>query len=174
MINLPHPEYLGYTVLLLFSVSLCIILIDANYLGNVIDLLLLLVVLFLLVFMLISIRTLQPDYARQPVIYSYVPLLIAPFYAVFIDSEILAALTHAAIQGTLLVVFTGMVFMYWRTVERGYILLLSTLLFLTAFVLYWLIDQNLDYVLPIVHLLLGVGMITASFKFPAVLVQHKR
>lgn len=174
MVNLPHPEYLAYTVLLTLSVSLCTILVNDSVLDRVIDLMLLIVVLFSLVFMLISIRQLQPDYTRQPIIYSYVPLLIAPFYAIFIDSEILAALTHAAVQGTLIVVFAGMVFMYWKSLERGYLLLLSMLLFITAFVLYWLIDQNLNYVLPVVHLLTGIGMITASFKFPEILVQHKR
>lgn len=174
MINVTHPEYLAYTILLTLSVTLSMILMDENILERAIDLMLLIVGLFSLVFMLVSIRHLQPDYARQPVLYSYVPLLIAPFYAVFIDSDILAAITHATIQGTLLIVFIGMVFMYWRSVDKGYLLLLAALLFLSAFVLYWLVDQNLDFVLPVVHLLTGIGMITASFKFPAILIQHKR
>lgn len=147
---------------------------DDNILDRIVDLMLLVVVLACLVFMLVSIRQLQPDYARQPIFYSYVPLLILPFYAIFIESNILAAITHATIQGTLLIVFIGLVFMYWRSIERGFLLLLATAFFLSAFVLYWLVDQHIDFLLPVVHLLTGIGMMITSFKFPVLLVQHKR
>lgn len=150
------------------------ILTESGELDRAIELSMLLIMLFVLVFLLISIRVLQPDYARQPVIYSYFPLTIIPVYAYFVDSEILEYITLASVQGASLLVYIGLVFSYWRSIEKGYLLFLSVLCFLSAFCIYWYPDFNFEYMIPITHLLTGTGMIIASFKFPLVLVNHKR
>jgi len=174
MDNLPHLEYLAYTILLLLIVTLGMILTEAAVLDRAVELTYLATQLLMLVFLMVSIRTLQPDYARHSVYNSYLPLLIFPFYAYFLDSDILASITLGTIQGTLLIVFGGLTFTYYSSVKRGYLLLLALILFLAAFAVYWLpgIDQNLSIIL--VHLMGGTGMVAVSFKFPAVLTQHKR
>lgn len=172
--DVPHPEYLSYIILLLTAVAMGMILTESGELDRAIELLLLLIMLFVLVLLLISIRLLQPDYARQPVIYSYFPLTIIPFYAYFVDSEILEFITLASVQAASILVYTGLVFSYWRSIEKGYLLFLSVLCFISAFCIYWYPDFNFEYSVPVTHLLIGLGMIVASFKFPLVLVQYKR
>lgn len=172
--DVPHPEYLSYIILLLTAITMGMILTESGELDRAIELSLLLIMLFVLVLLLISIRVLQPDYARQPVIYSYFPLTIIPFYAYFVDSEILEFITLASVQAASILVYTGLVISYWRSIEKGYLLFLSVLFFITAFCIYWYPDYNFEYYVPVTHLLVGLGMIVTSFKFPLILVQYKR
>lgn len=173
--QLPHAEYLSYTILLLNVVALGMMLTESSELDRAIELMFLLIMLFVLVFLLISIRSIQPDYARYPVLYMYFPLVIFPFYAYFVDSEILEFITHMSIQATTILVFSGLVFTYWKSVEKGYLLFLAIILFLIAFCLYWFPGLNSGLRVPLIHLLSGAGIIIASFKFPSILVvQYKQ
>jgi len=149
-------------------------LTDAPELIRAVELVYLTVLILTMVLLLITVRTLQPDYARHPVIYSYVPLIILPFYAYFVDSSILAEITFLAIQVTCLIVYSGIVIIYFKSLDKGYLLFISLLLFIGAFAVYWLIDGNQEWRLPTIHMLSGIGMIIASFKFPAVINKHKR
>lgn len=150
------------------------IIVSSELLDRYIDLTMLSVVLLVLVFLLISVRLIQPQYARHPVIYSYFPLIILPFYAYFIDSEILEFITNVSLQATALIVFSGLVVSYWNTVEKGYLLFIALLAFLSAFGLYWYPNLEHPVILPVVHILAGVGMIITCFKFPSILLEHKR
>ena len=169
-----QPEYTGYAVLMLLAVTLGMLVIDNPILDRAIDLMLLAVILLVLIFILISIRMLQPGYARHPLFYTFLPILIFPFYSYFISSDILASITHATLQGTSLLVFSGLVFQYWKTIERGYLLLVSVVFYLSAFLLFWFFDIRQDLLSPVIHLLTGAGMILTCFKFPAILIHHKR
>lgn len=172
--HLPHPEYLSYTILLLTAAMFGTMIANSGLLDRIIELMMVAVVLLVLVLLLISVRLIQPQYARHPVLYSYFPLLILPFYAYFIDNEMLEFITNAIIQATALVVYSGLVISYWKPVERGYLLFISILSFLAAFGIYWYPGLQSSYSIPIVHLLVGVGMIISSFKFPSILLEHKR
>jgi len=116
----------------------------------------------------------QPNYVRQPLVYSYLPVIIFPFYYLFIDNQILAEITSLALQGTTLIVFGGLIFAYFKRVEKGYLLLISLFFFLLSFAVHWLFSINSEWFDAFVHLTLGVGMIAASFRFPSVIRKHKR
>lgn len=170
----PHPEYLSYVILMLNAVSFGMMIAGPELLSRAIELTLLSVFLLVLVLLLISIRLMQPQYARHPVLYSYFPILILPFYAYFIDSEILRFITNMSVQATALLVFSGLVFTYWKSVDKGYLLLLAILAFASAFVLRWFTWFESPFILPATHLLAGTGMIISCFKFPSILAKHKR
>lgn len=172
--RLSHPEYLSYTILLLNAVMFGMIIVNSEQLARYIDLLLLSIVLLVLVLLLISVRLIQPQYDRHPVIYSYFPLILIPFYAYYVDSEILEFITNISIQATALLVFSALVVTYSRTIEKGYLLFLAILSFLSAFGLYWYPWFESPLIQPGVHLLVGTGMIITSFKFPSILLECKR
>lgn len=172
--SVPVSEYFAYCILLLLSGSLGMMVIDNPVLQRAIDLTLLGVILLTLVFILVIIRQLQPDYARHPLFYSFLPVIIFPFYTYFITSDVLASITHATLQATAMLVFSGLIFLYWKTVERGYFLLIAIICFLSAFSLYWFADSYQEIIQPTIHLLTGAGMILVCLKFPAVLIEHKR
>lgn len=172
--RLSHPEYLSYVILLLNAGMFGMIIANPELLERYIDLALLSIVLLVLVFLLISVRLIQPQYARHPVIYSYFPLIIIPFYAYFIDSKILEFITNISIQATALFVFSGLVISYSRTIEKGYLLYLAIIFFIAAFGLHWYPVDEHPLIQPSVHLLVGAGMIITSFKFPSILLEHKR
>lgn len=172
--RLSHPEYLSYTILLLNAGMFGMTIANPELLERYIDLALLSILLLVLVFLLISMRLIQPQYARHPVIYSYFPLIIIPFYAYFIDSEILEFIINFSIQATALFVFSGLVISYSRTIEKGYLLYLAILFFISAFGLYWYPVGENPLIQPAVHLLAGAGMIITSFKFPFILLENKR
>lgn len=172
--RLSHPEYLSYTILLLNALMFGMIIVNSELLNRYIDIMLLSIVLLVLVLLLISVRLIQPQYDRHPVIYSYFPLLIIPFYAYFIDSEILEIITNIAIQASALIVFSGLTITYWSSIEKGYLLFIAILSFLAAFGLHWYPEIESQFIMPIVHILVGVGMIISSFKFPPILLEHKR
>lgn len=170
----PQIEYLSYSIFLLLALVMGMILTGAPELIRAVELVYLTVLILTMVLLLVTVRTLQPDYARHPVVYSYVPLIILPFYAFFVDSSILSEITFLAIQVTSLIVYTGIVITYFKSLDKGYLLFISLTLFITAFAVYWLIAENQWWRLPTIHMLTGIGMIIASFKFPAIINNHKR
>ena len=139
-----------------------------------VELIFLMALLLTMVFLLLSVRILQPEYARQPVAYSYVPLIILPFYAYFIDTQILSDITFLSIQATCLIVFAGLTVTYYKSLKNGYLLFIALFFFITAFTVFWLSNAERDLIQSLTHLLAGVGMISASFKFPAILTKNKR
>lgn len=174
MKNNAHLEYLSYSILITLSVMLSLILTGQALFERAVELLFLVVLLLTMVFLLLSVRTLQPEYVRQPVAYSYVPLLILPFYVYFIDTQILSDITFLAIQATCLIVFGGLTIMYFNSLKNGYMLFAALFLFITAFTLFWLANAERELIYSLTHLLAGAGMISASFKFPAILINNKR
>lgn len=172
--KVPHPEYLSYTVLLLNAIAFGMMIVSPKILAKSIELMHLAVVLLVLVLMLISIRVMQPQYARHPVVYLYFPILILPFYAYFIDSEMLQFITNMVVQATALFVFTGLVIAYSFSIKRGYFLFLAILFFASAFVIHWFPWFESSIILPVTHLLTAAGMIISSFKFPTIITEHKR
>lgn len=174
MQNSAHLEYLAYSILISLAVMLSLILTGQAIFERAVELLFLLVLLLIMVFLLISVRTLQPEYARQPVAYSYVPLIILPFYAYFIDTQILSDITFLALQATCLTVFAGLTVTYYKSLKNGYLLFIALFFFITAFTVYWLSNAERELFQSLTHLLAGVGMISASFKFPAILINNKR
>ena len=172
--EVPHPEYLSYSILLVNAVAFGMIIAGREPLARIIELSFLSVFLLVLVLLMISIRLLQPEHSRYPVVYSYFPLLLLPFYAYFIDSNILRYITNMTVQATALLVYTGLVFTYWNSIDKGYLLFLSLLAFISAFLLKWIPLVDSAFILPVTHLLAGAGMIISSFKFPSILIKHKR
>jgi len=150
------------------------IIVGQEQLARIIELSFLSVSLLVLVLLMISIRLLQPQHTRYPVVYSYFPLLLLPFYAYFIDSEILQFITNMTVQATALLVYVGLVITYWNSIDKGYLLFLSLLAFASAFLLKWFPWFDSALILPATHLLAGIGMIISSFKFPSILTKHKR
>ena len=150
------------------------IIVYAELLSRTIEILMLSVVVLSLVLLLLTIRLIQPQYARQPGIYTYFPLLIIPFYAFFVDTAILQFITNVTVQATALLVYSGLVATYWKGVEKGYLLFLSIACYGAAFGIYWFADLDSHVLLSATHLLTGAGMIITSFKFPSIILQHKR
>lgn len=170
----PHPEYLSYLILLQTAIMFGLMITGNEMLARTIELISVSIVLFVLIFLLISIRIIQPDYARQPVIYSYFPIVILPFYYYFIDSEILQFVTNVTIQITALLVFAGLVIRYFTTVTKGYMLFLSLISFIAALVFEWFPWFESPLLMPVIHLLIGIGMIISSFKFPSIITENRR
>jgi hypothetical protein len=174
MKNNAHLEYLAYSILITLSVMLSLILTGQVIFERAAELLFLVVLLLTMVFLLLSVRTLQPEYARQPVAYAYVPFIILPFYAYFIDTQILSDITFLAIQSTCLIVFGGLAITYFNSLKNGYLLFAALIFFITAFTVFWLANAERELIYSLTHLLAGAGMITASFKFPAIVVNNQR
>ena len=172
--RIPHPEYLSYTILLLNAVTFGLMIASPGLLARSIELMLLTVVLLVLILLLVSIRLIQPQYTRHPLLYTYFPIIILPFYAYFIDSETLQFITNMTLQATALFVYTGLIITYWKSVDRGYLLFLSVLAFLSAFVINWFPWFESSVILPATHLLTAIGMIISSFKFPSIITEQKR
>lgn len=172
--SIPHPEYLSYSVLLLNAVMYGMIITSSETLARSIELIWVLTILVVLILLLITIRVIQPQYARHPVVYSYFPILIFPFYAYFIDSEILQFVTNLSIQATALLVYSGLVITYWQSIDKGYLLFISIIAFAAAMVLYWMPLIESQFLSPAIHLLIAIGMIISSFKFPSIIIEHKR
>jgi len=174
MKNSPHLEYLAYTIFISLSVMLSLIFTREAIFDRAVELMFLVILLLTMVFLLLSVRLLQPEYVRQPVFYSYIPLIIFPFYAYFIDTQVLSDVTFLALQATCLIVFAGLTVTYFKTIKNGYLLFISLLFFITAFTVFWISNAERELVHSITHMLAGVGMIGASFKFPALLINNKR
>lgn len=172
--RVPHPEYLSYAILLINAVMFGMIVVGKDHLTRPIELMLLAEILLVLVLLLISIRLIQPQYARHPVLYSYFPILILPFYAYFIDSEILQFISNMILQATALLVYAGLVITYWKSIERGYVLFLAILAFAAAFSIHWFPWFESTMIMPATHLLVATGIIISSFKFPSIITQYKR
>lgn len=172
--NIPHPEYLSYSALLLNAVMFGMIIASSETLARAIELTSVLTILVVLILLLITIRIIQPQYARHPLVYSYFPILILPFYAYFIDSEILQFVMNVSIQSTALLVYSGLVITYWKSIDNGYLLFISIIAFAGAMILYWIPLTEIKFLTPVIHLLLGIGMIVSSFKFPSIITEHKR
>lgn len=172
--NIPHPEYLSYSALLLNAVMFGMIIASSETLARAIELTSVLTILVVLILLLITIRIIQPQYARHPLVYSYFPILILPFYAYFIDSEILQFVMNVSIQSTALLVYSGLVITYWKSIDNGYLLFISIIAFAGAMILYWIPLTENKFLTPVIHLLLGLGMIVSSFKFPSIITKHKR
>lgn len=172
--DIPHPEYLSYSALLLNAVMFGMIIVSSETLARAIELTSVLTILVVLILLLITIRIIQPQYARHPLVYSYFPLLILPFYAYFIDSQILQFVTNLTIQSTALLVYSGLVITYWKSIDKGYLLFISIIAFAGAMILYWIPIFESQFLMPLIHLLLAIGMIISSFKFPSIITEHKR
>lgn len=172
--DIPHPEYLSYSALLLNAALFGMIIASSEALARAIELTSVLTIIVVLILLLITIRIIQPQYARHPLVYSYFPLLILPFYAYFIDSEILQFVMNVSIQSTALLVYSGLVITYWKSIDKGYLLFISIIAFAGAMILYWTPLFESQFLMPVIHLLLGIGMIVSSFKFPSIITEHKR
>jgi len=172
--DIPHPEYLSYSALLLNAALFGMIIASSEALARAIELTSALTIIVVLILLLITIRIIQPQYARHPLVYSYFPLLILPFYAYFIDSEILQFVMNVSIQSTALLVYSGLVITYWKSIDKGYLLFISIIAFAGAMILYWTPLFESQFLMPVIHLLLGIGMIVSSFKFPSIITEHKR
>jgi len=174
LLHVPHPEYLSYTILLLNAVTFGLMIASPELLARQIELMLLSVVLLVLILLLVSVRLIQPQYTRYSVVYSYFPILILPFYAYFIDSEMLNFITNMTLQATALFVYTDLIITYWKSVDRGYVLFLSVLAFLSAFVINWFPWLESSVNQPAIHLFSAIGMIISSLKFPSIITEQKR
>lgn len=172
--NTPQLEYLAYSVFLSLSVMLGMMLAESALLERAVELLFLAILLLTMILLMNTVRILQPGYARHPVIYSYIPLLIFPFYAYFVDSHILSNITFLILQATCLIIFAGLSVTYFRSVENGYVLFLSLIFFISAFAIYWLSNAESELIHSLTHLLSGAGLIAASFKYPAITNVNKR
>lgn len=147
---------------------------EAMVLNRAIELIYVSILLLCMVLLMVVVHELQPNYARQPLAYSHLPLIIFPFYYFFIDNQILADITALALQGTILIVFGGLIIAYFKRVMKGYLLLIGLLLFLSSFAVYWLVDFESEWITASVHLTTGAGMMITSFRFPSVINKHKR
>ncbi|NBC27661.1 MAG: hypothetical protein GVY08_12425 [Bacteroidetes bacterium] len=170
--DIDHIEYLAYLFFTALSITAGFEWMEQASVERAADILFLFCMALLMVILLVSIWFMQPDYARYPVIYSYVPLLIVPFYSYFIDSALLTDIIIVAIQFTSLVVYTGLIYLYVQKVENGILLVLSVAIFFISLILYWILD--IEYARSITHFVIAIGMILTSFKFPSVITQNKR
>lgn len=150
------------------------IIVNSDLMARTVELLMLSSVLLSLVLLLVTIRLIQPQYSRHPAIYAYFPLTIIPFYAYFVDTAILQFITNISVQATALLVYSGLVITYWKGIEKGYLLFLSILCFGAALYTYWFLDLESSIINSATHLLIGAGMIISSFKFPSIILKHKR
>lgn len=172
MKGLVHLELLAYSICLGNAVYFSLILMQIPALSYAIELIHLGLLLLILILLLLSIRKLQPMYARHPILYSYIPLIVLPFYIFFIDNEVLSTITFIALQGTSLVVFGGLVAIYFQSVQQTY-LLLSGFICLTFAVLFqWMLNEEITYGYIFVHLFTGAGMVMTALTLPELI--HKQ
>jgi len=168
-----HLFILSYALLCSILLSYTFILVDQAFFDYAIELTHLATTVLALITLLLSIRLFQPKHLRYPGAYSYVPVLIIPFYIFFIDGGILSDIILISLQVTAILVFTLILFRYQSTIEYGWILLISTFCFLTAAVLHWAVEE--DQIINItINLLLCIGILTTSMKYPQLINQNER
>lgn len=174
MKGLVHLELLAYTICLGNAVYFSLILMQIPALSYSIELIHLGILLLILITLLLSIRILQPMYARYPIFYSYIPLILLPFYIFFIDNEILSSIINIALQGTSLLVFGGLIAIYIQSVQQRYLLLSGLVCFTFAILFQWMLNEEIAFGTIFVHLFTGTGMVMTALTFPVLLHNQKR
>lgn len=174
MEGLVHLELLAYLICLGNAVYFSLILMQIPALSYAIELIHLGILLLILITLLLSIRKLQPMYARHPIFYSYIPLIVLPFYVFFIDNEVLSSITFMALQGTSLLVFGGLIAIYFQTIQQKYLLLSAFICFIFAVLFQWMLNEEITFGYICVHLFTGAGIVMTAFTFPVLLHKQKR
>jgi len=120
---------------------------------------------FSLIVMALLIREMKPIFARFPVLFSYIPLLIIIIYPFITETQILKDILNQILQGGTLII----VFLFYLTLikklDDHYLFLLALSLFILAYALFWFggdFTENYSWTwqLPLI-----TGMIVMSMKF---------
>lgn len=141
-------------------------LLDTDILEYTVEVLFLLTMLLALVTLMVSIRLFQPEYLQYPIYYSYVPILILPFYLIYIDNQSLSDLIMMILHISAYTVYTVIIFTHFNGIKNNWLLILSLLFFLTSLVFHWGLNIEYDWVNTFNNLLLSAGIITVSMSFP--------
>lgn len=119
---------------------------------------------FALVVTAILIREMKPTYARYPVLFSYVPLLIIAVYPFISDAAILKNVLNQMLQGGAIIVAVLLYFSMYKILSRHYLYILGILLFACSFGFYWYSGDYSSMYTWAWQLPLSIGIIVLSFK----------
>jgi hypothetical protein len=120
---------------------------------------------FSLIVVALLIREMKPEYARFPVFFSYIPLLIIAVYPFISDAQILKDVLNLILQGgTLLIVFLLYLTLI-NKIDNHLLFLLALILLTLTYGFYWfggdfISNHPWTWQLPFI-----TGMILKSLKF---------
>lgn len=153
ILKLTNPGFLDYTIEIVFLATLLLTLIT----------------------LMVTVRLFQPDHVRYPIIYSYVPILILPFYLFYIDNQSLSDLLEIILHTTGYIVFMVIIIVHHKDVKKNWLLFLSLLFFLFSIIFYWVLNVEYEWIGTFTNLLLAAGIISGSMSFPGLInkTSHK-
>ncbi len=169
--RLDHSPYfyllINITLLSLVS-GLILNLLDTGFLGFTIEILFLITILFALVVLMLSIRLFQPKYLQYPIYYSFVPVLLLPFYLFYIDNHSLSQLIMMILQISAYIVYSVIILIHFNRV-KNWLLILSLIFFLILLVFNWGLNISYDWSSTMNNLLFAAGILSGSMSYPLLL-----
>lgn len=126
---------------------------------------------FILVVTAILIREMKPTYARYPVLFSYVPLLIIAVYPFISDAAILKNVLNQLLQGGAIVVAILLYLSMYKSLSKHFLYILGILLFAFSFGFYWYSGNYSSLYSWAWQLPLSMGIVIISFKVSEIFIK---
>lgn len=172
--NSPLIYLLANLTILSLVIGYIFKLVNTEFLVYTVEIILLITLLLTLITLMISVRLFQPDHLRYPTFYSYVPILILPFYLFYIDNHSLSDLIMMILQSSAYLVYLVLIIAHQKGLKNNWLLMLSLLFFLSSFVFYWALDFSYEWTNTFIDLFVAAGILTGSMSFPGLINKASR
>lgn len=172
--NSPLIYLLANLTILSLVIGYIFKLVNTEFLVYTVEIILLITLLLTLITLMISVRLFQPDHLRYPIFYSYVPILILPFYLFYIDNHSLSDLIMMILQSSAYLVYLVLIIAHQKGLKNNWLLMLSLLFFLSSFVFYWALDFSYEWTNTFIDLFVAAGILTGSMSFPGLINKASR
>jgi hypothetical protein len=127
---------------------------------------------FVLIILLYTIRSLKPEYARYPYLFVFLPLIIPAFYPFIQGTDALTSLILKLLQAGSLITFLLLIIGHYDTFKRGWMVILTLILFLTSYMIYWYMPEQVSVELWMWQPQLAIGILLTSISFPYILINN--
>lgn len=164
-------KIIGVLAYLLSFFAQLILLIDLNFNELISEYTFIAVLVLSLSILLMTIRWLRPEIARYPYGFVFIPSLILLFYPVIQGTEAITNIIQMMIQISTILVLVLLVIAHYDHFKRGWLMSLSILSYIIAFILYWILPQFLSVELWMWESFIAIGMISTSLTFPNLLTE---
>lgn len=172
--NSPLIYLLANLTILSLVIGYIFKLVNTEFLVYAVEIILLITLLLTLITLMISVRLFQPVHLRYPIFYSYVPILILPFYLFYIDNHSLSDLIMMILQSSAYLVYLVLIIAHQKGLKNNWLLMLSLLFFLSSFVFYWALDFSYEWTNTFIDLFVAAGILTGSMSFPGLINKASR
>lgn len=128
---------------------------------------------FVLIILLSTIRCLKPDYARYPYPFVFIPLIIMAFYPFIQGTDALTLLILKLLQAGSLITFLLLIIGHYDMFKRGWMVILSLVLFLSSYLLYWYMPEQVTVANWMWQPQLAIGIFLSSITYPYMLINNR-